>query len=617
MTELKVGHQASPSYTYRLRSLEFNDGTVIQPGPLTLLIGPNNAGKSRALKDIAAIVTHGEPQRTIVVRNVDWAMPPTLEALRQSYNVERYLDEDGKWQFRTLDTDLSREYHVSGGNWPTAHEIWLTSPNEPSRQMFAEHFGRAMVALLTTEHRLQLVKEGRSPEHEKQTASVLQSLYFAGAATEKSIRELVKQAFRREIALDFTVPQRLQIRVGEDFSEVPPDPRDARKLLSMQERLDDQGDGIRSFVGVLVAMRALQRSVILLDEPESFLHPPQAFRIGEFLAESAAEGQQIIIATHSVDVLRGILARTRDVTILRIDRPGGSNEFRKLDPAQLTDLLGDPLLSSARVLDGLFYSGAIVVEGDADARFYEAVSRKCLPESGFHFVNADNKQTVPRITGLYRSMGVRCAGVVDFDVLNKREEFERQLDSLALALPRVIEALEARDAIAEAAGESPADDRLCEVERQLTDLSGRIASLKQRQFASDRDALSAREKLLQDIERRSRALAESTKSWSRFKKDGREALPPDARLKFDELAVLCAREGLFINPCGELESMLNSSGVPHTTDKRSWIRQALKLLPNLLVDEETQPWKFMRSIQRHILGETEQMPPNPDAGDAR
>jgi len=39
-----------------------------------------------------------------------------------------------------------------------------------------------------------------------------------------------------------------------------------------------------------------------------------------------------------------------------------------------------------------------------------------------HFVNADNKQTVPRILRLYQDMGVRAAGIVNFDVLNDRTE---------------------------------------------------------------------------------------------------------------------------------------------------------------------------------------------------
>jgi len=40
-------------------------------------------------------------------------------------------------------------------------------------------------------------------------------------------------------------------------------------------------------------------------------------------------------------------------------------------------------------------------------------------EADIHTVNAQNKQTVARVASLYRKLGLRCAGIVDFDVLNE------------------------------------------------------------------------------------------------------------------------------------------------------------------------------------------------------
>jgi predicted ATPase len=109
------------------------------------------------------------------------------------------------------------------------------------------------------------------------------------------------------------------------------------------ERLDEQGDGIRSFVGISLALLILKRSLFLIDEPEAFLHPPQAFRIGAFIGEQAKQSRQIIIATHSVDVLRGILSRSQDVDIVRIDRVGNRNSgmVQNHDPLALHLLTTD------------------------------------------------------------------------------------------------------------------------------------------------------------------------------------------------------------------------------------------------------------------------------------
>ncbi len=37
-------------YSYRLNTINFRDGTVIKPGRLTVIVGPNNSGKTRILR---------------------------------------------------------------------------------------------------------------------------------------------------------------------------------------------------------------------------------------------------------------------------------------------------------------------------------------------------------------------------------------------------------------------------------------------------------------------------------------------------------------------------------------------------------------------------------------
>ena len=361
------------------------------------------------------------------------------------------------------------------------------------------------------------------------------------------------------------------------------------RVISPEDRLDDQGDGIRSFVGVMVALLSLKRSVFLIDEPEAFLHPPHAFRMGELLAEHASDGRQIVAATHSVDLLRGVISKTQDVTVIRIGRDGLTNEFKSLRPDDLKSIASDPLLSSARVLDGLFYNGAIVVEADRDARFYNIVSDKRAPGAGFHFVNADSKQTVSRIIKLYKQIGVRTAGIVDFDVLNDKSEFQIQVDALGLGEESRKLALELQEAIAAAVQGTPPDERLEIVKQQLVELHSSIE-------AAPHDVTAEKEKVLRQIERKCQEIAGSTKAWRQFKQEGCAALNGEVRAKFDRLYSLCASGGLFINPAGELESMLCEYAVPYTTDKRAWFQQALGLIRDIQVDDRKQPWRLMKDV---------------------
>lgn len=586
-------------YTYKLNQIIFNNNERLQLENLTVIIGPNNVGKSRILKDIVQKTTKDQALPSVVVRDVEWTTPQNLQELREAYSLEPYQDENNHWVFSALAPELFQECKNDARLWT---DDQLISRYIPDKSFFAQHFGFAMIAFLTTEYRLQLVKEAPSAAHVNQEINLLQTVYNAGSIVERDINNLVKCAFDKEIKFDFTVPQRLLFRVGDDFSSIPVDPRDARLPMEQYDKLDNQGDGIRSFVGITAALLAIKRNVILIDEPEAFLHPPQAVRIGKFIAEQANRNsnRQIILATHSTDLLHGILSETKDVTIIRIDRKDRTNYFNILDLNHLDKLVNDPLLSSSRVFDGLFYSGVTVVEADSDRRFYQTACRMRRNNLDLHFVNADNKQTVPTISMLYREMGVRCVGIVDFDVLNNMSEFKKQLDALDLSETVISEMLTIRKEIAEVAKELPPDDRLRDVERQIRNLFLSVTKIQERNFACQDEAKREKERLLDQIDSTLRRISDSTKNWKEFKEKGREALPTEIQLRFDKLWVTCSQKGLFINPCGELESMMTSMMIPYTTDKRGWIKQALPLLAKLNVNDDEHPWKFIKAIEEYF-----------------
>ena len=80
-------------------------------------------------------------------------------------------------------------------------------------------------------------------------------------------------------------------------------------LLGSNVLLETQGDGMRSFAAVMLhALVERTHSVQFLDEPEAFLHPPQARLLGRYIAEGrAGRSSQLFIATHNTDVLEGLI----------------------------------------------------------------------------------------------------------------------------------------------------------------------------------------------------------------------------------------------------------------------------------------------------------------------
>jgi hypothetical protein len=166
-------------------------------------------------------------------------------------------------------------------------------------------------------------------------------------------------------------------------------------------------------------------------------------------------------------------------------------------------------------------------------------------------------------------MGVRCAGIVDFDILNNKAEFERQLKNLAFSRKEIGEA---------------------------SDLQQKIAnSIK---AISPAQGVEDSKKMLTQLMSLLEAAHKNTTNL--IKKYGRQALQIKEQEVFDQLVDLCATKGLFINPCGELEAMLADYGIQHTTDKRSWIKQALQLVTSLEVNDGKYPWKFIKKIHEQF-----------------
>jgi len=290
--------------------------------------------------------------------------------------------------------------HVPPG-WENMWEDIFKNPTNDNKRRFCETFGSYFITFSRTEDRLRLVNEATTQGLNTDISSPLQRLYLDEGETDRVLSDVVKDAFNINIRLDESGLEKLILRVGEKFDHIPPEAKKARLLLSQFEKVDDQGDGIKSFVATVLSMIVLKRPITLIDEPEAFLHPPQAMKLGEFIGEYAIADHQTVIVTHSSDFLKGILSKRRNIAVIRIDRSKNQNKIYLLDPANLEKILNNPLLSSARILEAIFYKGAVIVEGDSDSVFYQRVSRTIRNSDDIHYAHAYNKQTVYKVTEPY------------------------------------------------------------------------------------------------------------------------------------------------------------------------------------------------------------------------
>jgi hypothetical protein len=188
---------------------------------------------------------------------------------------------------------------------------------------------------------------------------------------------------------------------------------------------------MRSFAAVILGLLSTsEQSILLLDEPEAFLHPPQARLLGEFIARERPAKSQLFIATHSIDVLQGLMSvASASLRVVRLQRDGAINRVKELSKRRTQEIAADPLMHYSDVLSGIFHERAIICESDADCMFYRSVLS--LPSirgeryPDVVFLHASGKHRMCVLNDALRSLGVRTDIIVDIDILRDEPTLKR------------------------------------------------------------------------------------------------------------------------------------------------------------------------------------------------
>lgn len=446
---------------FRLKSIDFRDSnsTRVPLGKLTVLVGPNNSGKSKTLKEIRSMVLgvlsvdegiscHSDIPDAIVVSNLEVDMSSEKEEFLRSYDIRKKMHSasgmyrlgdycnsglivrpDGFFEWRNIaestDSDWERAYidsYFESDEW-NRNESWSS---------MMRLIGPAFISYSGTEERLILSNGEPYKGVSDQETNLLSSIFLSDPTLERLSHETIKH-FNRDVFFDnISEGGVLKIRVAKNGSFAQFRRTGFYKgivdKISQYGLLQDEGDGFRSFVSIGLTLLAEGKPVKLIDEPETFLHPPQARAMGRMIAESAAEGgAQIIVATHSAEILDGIIAGFRGdegLSIVRLCRANEDLQVKRLDPNDLSDILKDKLMRSSRLYGGIFAHHVVVVESEDDEVIYKQLLDYLLPENDMHFVNVHSKDRIEAAVHFYQMLGVDCYAISDFDIINNNGKFK-------------------------------------------------------------------------------------------------------------------------------------------------------------------------------------------------
>lgn len=577
-------------YKYRVNEINFKEGNKIETKNLTIFIGPNNSGKSQILKDILKYSTT-EKRDGVILEDLKYDWPNDLDEILASYKIKPTVDHSGNHYFRTFNSSLSgtKNLHIGEG-WRENIARWLSEKNVHSEKQFSNHFGSFLVSFLSTEDRLKNILQSNVSRND-QVDNLLQAVYNEGLDIENNLRKIVQELFDLDIKLDYSSLINICFRIADNFSDVPTDLREAKKVLEQHRKLDDQGDGIKSFVSTFLSLHVGEKPVLLLDEPEAFLHPPQALRLGELIAEQANEERQIFVSTHSSDLLRGILNKRQDIDLIRITRQNDKNTISHLDPEEVKRIATDPLLNSIRILEGLFYKGVVITEADSDSIFYQRISRQLFDNDDIHYTHAHNKQTVTKVSQPYSKLGLTHCVVVDFDAIRVWPEFKRLLNQKGLNQEKIEEIQGLRKSIVDEIESQTPGEILDALKTDIGNLSVEITNLEDDE-EPDAILVKARREL--------KKIREDNSPWTKYKKEGLNQLSKANQDKFNQISSICKSHGIFLVPVGELESWLVDQGLPKSSNKAKWIVNALERIPELAPDKGLKPWDFVMEIHNYL-----------------
>lgn len=190
-------------------------------------------------------------------------------------------------------------------------------------------------------------------------------------------------------------------------------------------KLGEQGAGVQAFMGIVAPLLLGDFQVLLYDEPETYLHPPQARALGRYMGTQAKHRDlQLIAVTHDRDLIVGLMESKASLQFVRVAREGGGNRLTHVNTSDVEWIWNKAVLRYSNVLDGLFYNRVIICEGEADCRFYTAVLDGLLDDGVVSrraadalFVSAAGKGGIAVRARALAMLHVRTSVIVDFDIL--------------------------------------------------------------------------------------------------------------------------------------------------------------------------------------------------------
>ncbi|WP_208449908.1 ATP-dependent nuclease [Burkholderia ambifaria] len=402
-------------------------GISVPTTPITVFVGPNNSGKSRILSELFQYCQSGLKNTGALI--FDELTFSGFSEADIDLSIERVKQKPNQNESVPAGNVIVGNARLGRSTLPLVDLTEHMRRPQSNHPAFCQWYLKLATLMLDGASRIQLVNNQHAGDLQEPPQTSFQ-LLFRDDTKRREVRRIVSEAFGSYFVLDPTNLGQLRVRLSERPPKNDLEERglhaDAVAFHAAAVDIAQSSDGVKAFTGILTEVMAGDPHVLLIDEPEAFLHPSLASKLGYELSKAAlSTHKNIFVSTHSSSFVMGCIQSGAPVNIIRLTYRAGVATARVLPSDEILELMRHPLLRSTGILNGLFYEFVVVTESDTDRAFYQEVNERLLqlkPEWGIKnclFINAQNKQTVQTILRPLRKLGIPSAGIVDIDVIKE------------------------------------------------------------------------------------------------------------------------------------------------------------------------------------------------------
>lgn len=551
-----------------ISKLTFNDNSTldIQNNSIVVFVGPNNAGKSQSLNDIYRLSKEKLP--SVVISDIEitkYKLPISnlLNSLSKGKDYGSYMS------YSLLNNDYNI-FSFSDTNFIKSH--------------YHENFRNLFVANLDTSTRLKICDP---PNNITRNDPKFHPIHYSefDSSYRKWLSENFKKAFGIELIPNSLYGSKVPLCIGSpvQLNDTYKDEQERLEaygeILNNYNQVQNQGDGIKSFTGILLYLMLKHYCTYLIDEPESFLHPPQARIMGQIIGQSLSEYQQAFISTHSEDLIKGLIESAPDrIKIVRITRNDNTNKFSIIDSEKIDNIWNDSLLKHSNIMSSLFHNSVVLCESDSDCKLYSIIENHIKQTNGSYsetlFIHCGGKHKMPKVISALTSLNINIKIIPDMDILNDKNIFRKVVESVGINWENIEN--DYRITVANINSDSRNIHR--------NDIKSKVNEILD---SSNNQILSKEE--ISEI----RKLFNTNSKWEDIKKYGTQALSRgDSTCSFNKLNSLLQSHGIFIVKYGELESFIKEVG-GHGPE---WVNNVLEKYPDLNDDVYNSIKTFINSL---------------------